>query len=316
MLVLRITLSLGMLAVLVRQVPEFEWNALVPDPTMGTAAWLIGAAGLTLVALALATLRWQTVLTAMELHGRFPRLMSHYLAGQFVSNVLPTTIGGDVLRVARVARDNGDSPGSFASVVVERLTGWLVLPAITLLGLALNPGLRELGQATTLATAIAAGTLLSLGLILVAVDHDRIGGRFAGRDGWQRFAGAVHLSVARLRRHPAAASSVLGVGLAYQLTLVVAAFMAARAMGIDEAGVTALMAFLPAVLIVQVLPISIAGFGVREGALILFFSNSALGVPQEKAIGFGILLYLLNLVVSLLGAPAFAVGNTARRLPV
>ncbi len=308
-LLARIVLSVGMLAILITQIPDFDASELVPTMDAAAVAWLSGAATLTLVGIGLATLRWRTVLRAMGLDARFRRLMSHYLAGQFVANVLPSTIGGDVLRVARVARDNGDTPGSFASVVIERMTGWIVLPAITLAGLALNGGLRELGRASAVAAAIAMTTLVGLVLILAAVDHERIGGRFADRDGWQRFAGAVHLAIGRLRRHPAAAGSVLGVGLAYQMTLVVAAFMGARAMGIDQAGITAMMAFLPAVMILQVLPISISGFGVREGALILFLSHSALDVPEEQAIGLGILLYLLNLVVSLLGAPAFAIGG-------
>lgn len=301
-----------MLVVLVIKIPDFDWRKLLPNADIGTAAWLAGAAALTLFALGLATLRWHTVLKALGLEHRFRSLFGYYLAGQFVSNVLPTTIGGDVVRVARASQDNGDSPGSFASVVIERLTGWLVLPAITLLGLALNPGLRNLGRASVVATATALITLSGLVVILVAVDHRRIGGRFADRDGWQRFAGAVHLGLVRLRRHPAMASSVLGVGLAYQLTLVLAAWMAAHAMGIEEAGVTALMVFLPAVLIVQVLPISISGFGVREAALLLFLSHSSLGVPQERAIGLGILLYLINAAVSTLGAPALAVGGGLR----
>jgi uncharacterized membrane protein YbhN (UPF0104 family) len=311
-LLLRIALSAGMLALLVTKVPDFRWQRVFPDPDLGTAAWLVGAAVLTLGALGLATLRWQTVLRALGLEQRYQSLLSHYMAGQFVSNVLPTTIGGDVLRVTRASRDNGNSPVTFASVVIERLTGWLVLPAITLLGLAINPGLRELERATTVAFGIAAVTLVGLLLILVAADHPSVGGRFADREGWQRFAGAVHLGVGQLRRRPSAAASVLGVGFAYQYTLVVAAFMAARAMGIDQARITTLMVFLPAVLVLQVLPISIAGFGVREGALILFFSHSPLGVPQEQAIGLGLLLYILNVAVSALGAPALAMGGGPR----
>lgn len=312
-LVARIALSAAMLVVLVAQVPDFRWQDVLPNAELGTALWLIGAAALTLLALGLATLRWQTVLRALGLEHRYSTLLSHYLAGQFVSNVLPTTIGGDVLRVSRAARDNGDSPGTFASVVIERLTGWLVLPAITFAGLAINPGLRELGRASLVATLIAAVTLVGLVLILAAVDHERLGGRFADREGWQRFAGAVHLGLGRLRRKPSSAASVLGVGFAYQLTLVVAAFMAARAMGIDQARITTLMTFLPAVLILQVLPISISGFGVREGALILFFSHSPLDVAQEQAIGLGLLLYVLNVAVSALGAPALAIGGGGRR---
>jgi hypothetical protein len=50
-----------------------------------------------------------------------------------------------------------------------------------------------------------------------------------------------------------------------------------------------------------------SGLGVREGAFVLFLGP--LGVAQEQAIALGLLLYLLNLAVSLLGAPAFAAGG-------
>jgi uncharacterized membrane protein YbhN (UPF0104 family) len=87
--------------------------------------------------------------------------------------------------------------------------------------------------------------------------------------------------------------------------------MAARALELPaDVGPTALLAFVPAVLIAQVLPISISGLGVREGLFVLFLQP--LGVPQSQAIALGLLLYVLNLVVSLAGAPAFAVGQRVR----
>ena len=110
----------------------------------------------------LSALRWQKVLDALEIRAQLPRLMSHYMAGQFVSNVLPTTIGGDVLRVSRLSRDTGESPGTFASVVLERLTGWLVLPVITIAGFAVNPGLRHLGMPER-AVFLVAFELLGIG---------------------------------------------------------------------------------------------------------------------------------------------------------
>jgi hypothetical protein len=147
--------------------------------------------------------------------------------------------------------------------------------------------------------------------VLLAASSTRIGGRFATREGWRRFVGAIHFGVDRLRTHPAAAANVLVAGFAYQLALVLAAVAAAQALGLRPAGLTALLAFFPAVLIAQVLPISMSGLGVREGAFVLFLGP--LGVAQEQAIALGLLLYLLNLGVSLLGAPAFATGG--RRSP-
>ncbi len=306
-------MSLVLLAVLFTQVDDVNLDAVVPTWSLRTALWLVGAALLTFVGIGISTARWQQVLSAMGIHSRWRHLFSHYLAGQFVSNVLPTTIGGDVVRVSRLARENGQTPPTFASVVLERLSGWVVLPLITLAGLFVNPGLRELGRATMLATLIAGGTLVGLVVVIVAVADSRLGGRFARREGWQRFAGAVHLGLTKLRERPLMALSVLAVGIAYQLVMVGAALMATRALEIGAVGLTALCAFLPAVLILQVLPIGISGLGVREAAFVVFLGP--LGVSTEQAIALGLLLYLLNVVTSLPGAPAFAIGPSARRRP-
>jgi uncharacterized membrane protein YbhN (UPF0104 family) len=309
-LLVRIAMSALMLALLIWRVPPIELDEVVPELTTRTVLWLSVAVVLTLAGIVLSALRWQRVLEVLGLHAGLRRLLSHYMAGQFVSNVLPTTIGGDVLRVSRLSRDTGESPKTFASVVLERLTGWLVLPLISVAGFAVNPPLQHLGRATQVALGLAFATLLALCIVLYAVADQRIGGRFLARDGWRRFAGAVHLGLDRLKREPGAAANVLLVGFAYQIVLVLAAVAAAQALGVRPAGLTALLAFFPAVAIAQVLPIGISGLGVREGAFVLFLGP--LGVPAQEAIALGLLLYLLNLGVSLLGAPAFAVGG---RLP-
>ena len=139
----------------------------------------------------------------------------------------------------------------------------------------------------------------------------RLGGRLAGNKGWLRFVGAVHLGMDRFRRHPAAALGVLAVSCAYQLTVVVASWMAAHALGL-HVGITVLLAFVPAVAIAQVIPISVGGLGLREGAFVLFLHP--LGVSSSQAIALGLLVYGMNLTVSLLGAPAFAVGPRQARV--
>jgi len=310
----RISASVAILAVIFTKIPNFNWSGLVPSWSLHNTLWLVLAAVLTLVGFVLSTLRWQSVLQAMGMKTTpLRRLFGHYVAGQFVSNVLPTTIGGDVVRVSRLAQDNGDTADTFASVVIERLTGWLVLPIITIVGFLVNPGLRDLGVATTIALAIAGSTLALLVLILVAANHPRMLGRYADRDGWQRFAGAVHTGVNRLRQRPRSALYVVAVGLVYQAVMVLAATAAAKSLGMTDVGLTVLAAFLPAVLISQVLPIGISGLGVREGAFVLFLAP--LGVPTEQAVALGLLLYALTLGVSLIGAPAFALGNRRRTVP-
>jgi uncharacterized protein (TIRG00374 family) len=287
--------------------PRFDLAALLPTWSSRSGLLLAGAVVLTAFAIVLSAVRWQKVLQALDMPTGLRRLVPIYFAGQFVSNVLPTTVGGDVLRVSRLSKDNGEPADTFASVVLERLSGWLVLPLITFLGLAINPGLRVLGQATLAALAIAAGTLTALVAVLVLADNRRFGGRFTATQGWRRFVGAVHLGVEGLRHHPLTTTWLLVVGLAYQLVLCLAALLVAEALGIGDVGLTPLLAFFPAVLIAQVLPIGIAGLGIREGAFVLFLTP--LGIPPEQAVALGLVLYFVNVAVSLIGVPSFAVGN-------
>jgi uncharacterized membrane protein YbhN (UPF0104 family) len=292
---LRIAVSLVMLAILYWRFPHFEWSEIVPEWNRATGLWLIGALIMTFLAIVLSAVRWQAVLRAMGISAKLRRLVPLYFAGQFVSNVLPTTIGGDVLRVSRLSKDNGEPADTFASVVLERLTGWLVLPLITFFGLLINPELRDLDDASAIAMFIAAGTLIALIAVLVIADHPRLGGRFSSTEGWRRFVTAI---------------GVVVTGLMYQVVLCIAALMVAAALGFGWLGLTPVLAFFPAVLIAQVLPIGIAGLGVREGAFVLFLTP--LGVPAEQAVALGLVLYILNLIVSLVGAPAFAVGGRSR----
>ena len=296
-----------MLAVLL---PRIHLASLFPSHQLSTIGWLAGGLVVYTGAVLLSTVRWSQVLQALDLRSEFPPLLSHTLAGMFVSNVLPSTVGGDVLRVTRLSAANGQRHASVASVMVERLTGFLVLPFISLVALVGNPTLLHMGQASRLALTMSLGTLVVLGLILVLVSSSRLSARLSGH-AWLSFLGDVQLGLARMRRDPGAALGVMVSALAYQLAMVAGAWMAGHAMGI-EVGWSAMMAFVPVVAVAQVLPLSVNGLGLREGALVILLAP--LGVASGQAVAFGLLLYGMNLVVSLLGAPAFAVGTRPARV--
>jgi len=294
--------------------PRIHFPSLLPRAHhLDTFAFVALGLAATLGGLVLSAWRWQRVLTVLEVPTRLPSLVSHYLAGQFVGNFLPSTIGGDVLRVSRLSSStSAPGPSSFASVVLERLTGWVVLPVLTLAGLALRPSLLGLGLASHLALLLSLGTLTLLAGILAATGSRRLAGRFAANDGWTRFLGAVHLGIDGLRRRPSAAAGILGVATVYQLSTVLAAYFSTRALGL-HLPMAAVLAFVPVVAIAQVLPLSLNGLGLREGAFVVFLGP--LGVSAGQAITVGLLVYAMTLAVSLLGAPAFAVGGRAGALP-
>ncbi|HEV7536046.1 MAG TPA: lysylphosphatidylglycerol synthase transmembrane domain-containing protein, partial [Acidimicrobiia bacterium] len=113
----RIVASAVMLGLLL---PRMHIPSLLPPGHHGdTVVYLLLGVLTTLAGIVLSAWRWQRVLAVFDADTRLPNLVSHYLAGQFVGNFLPSTIGGDVLRVGRLT-NSSDVPGTsaFASVVI------------------------------------------------------------------------------------------------------------------------------------------------------------------------------------------------------
>ena len=308
MLWLRIVVSVGLVAVLVSKRPNFD--DIVPEGHHArTFAFLALALLATLAGVVLSAWRWQRVVAAYGYEVGIGRLTLHTLVGLALNNVLPGTIGGDVIRITRLGADIDNTEVAFGSVAIERLTGFVALPLMVVIGFAIDPSLLGTGDAW-LALLIAGITLALLVSILVLAAHPKAAGRFADRTNWLRFIGAVHDGVDRLRRRPAQAAWVLVAAIAYQASVVLSIVLVATALEI-HAPDAAIIAFVPAVAMVQVLPISLNGLGVREGLLDKFLSP--LGVSTGQAVAVGLCWYGLLLLVSLLGVPPFAAGR--RRAP-
>lgn len=305
---LRISISLVILAVLISRI---DFGSALPDGA-GTLVWLVVGVLVAIGSLALAAWRWQRVLVGFDRPVGFVTLASHYFAGQFVGNVLPSTIGGDILRVSRVTTSTGSGSVAFASVVLERLTGWLALPVITVVGFALRPSLLDVRPSARLAMLVAGIAVVVLAVILYLSGHPRIAGRFASHENWMRFVGAVHLGVDRLRRDPRRAAIVVTSSLLYQASAMLVLYVVVRMLQLPVP-FAAVLAFGPAVAMLQVLPVSFSGLGVREGALVLMLEP--LGVTTGQAVALGLIWYGMILLASLLGAPSFAIGHRSKISP-
>ena len=184
-------------------------------------------------------------------------------------------------------------------------SGFVVLPLLVALGLAARPSLVRADRAWV-APLVASTTLALLATVVFLAGHPRIAGRYVGRTNWLRFIGVVHEGIDALRRAPRRAVSVLGAAFLYQASVVTSVAFIAAALDLDTP-LAALLAFVPTVAMVQVLPVSLNGLGVREGMLVLLLGS--VGATRGQAIAVGLLWAGSLLVVSLLGAPAFAAGK-------
>ena len=104
-LAVRIAVSAGLLVLLITKIPADD---VQPKNThTGTLLFLAFGLLFTFFGFVLSAWRWQRVFAVFDVHVPLRTLLAHYLAGQFVGNVLPSTIGGDVLRVSRAAKTTG-----------------------------------------------------------------------------------------------------------------------------------------------------------------------------------------------------------------
>ncbi len=302
-------ISLGMLTWLFwRIVKNDEVSKILEGWNTASIFWVIGALLLTFFSFICATLRWQRIGLALHIREPGRKMFSHFMAGQFISNFLPTTVGGDVVRVTRLTRDTGEPKNSFASVILDRFIGWPILGIISLLGFGLNPGLIDKGGGSA-ATAIfiSMGTILLFLLVSWWATHENTGKRLSKSIGILEYLSAIHIGLSALRTDPIHALQVLTTSFVMQFSSILAAGCAVEALNIHPIGLLALMAYVPSILIIQVLPISIGGFGVRETAFVVAFHT--IGVDEVQSLQLGLMLGFMNLIVSLIGAPALAFGG-------
>lgn len=278
-------LSIGLLIWLVTQQ---DWNAFLT--TLQEMRWILVllAAGLVLITQTFNATRWFTLLRAIQLPTTWWRSTQIFFAGLYVSNFLPTTIGGDVLRLGGIVAETDDRLSAGATVVIDRL--------VSMAGMALLLPFSLAYVVPTMGGAASYGTpVFILGMNWV----DRI--RPALRKVWEAFS--------LWRSKPGALAAALIASLAGVLSYLVSLLLLAHELDIDVnlaqvAGVTGLTYFM------TLLPISLNGWGVREVGVVAFYS--ALGAGTDQAVALALVSRALLMLSSLPGA--LWVGGVLQRL--
>ena len=256
------------------------------------------------MAFALQTVRWNQVLQALGYRMPFGRLFGEFLAGQFISNVLPAAVGGDIVRISRLGKEIDDNPVAFASVALERPDGWLVLPFISIMAILVAPSVRGLDDnATWIALAIDAVSLVGLVIVLAVAANRRWSEAARTATGWRKWLGTVHLGIRAILARPSSITGAVLAGIAFQVTQCLSVWMTAKALGVTDFTLIATFAFFPPTAILQNLPVGFGGLGVREFGFVFFFGRLIPAVSEEQAIAVGLVGYLIMVGTGRAGCP-------------
>jgi len=269
----------------------------------GVIPGILGAALLLLLGQAVAALRWKVVLG--DGSPRWSYLVRLYLIGGFFSLFLPTMVGGDAVRAIAASRATARPGGTVASVVIDRSLGVLALMIYAIAGMVLMPDFSiRLLQAAQLHVRGWAVALAAVALLIVVVAGGFLLRRSTRlRDGLRDAGHAARELVNSPRQLLLALTLALVVQGIYLLLWLVLA----RATALPIPPGTLLLA-VPVVTACAMLPITLNGLGVREGAWLLLLSGQ--GIPPAQIVTFSLLYFLTNLVTGVVGGLVFVVRGT------
>lgn len=273
--------------------------------------WLGVAVLLVLVDRALMAYRWVALLCTIESHRRPPMapLMRVFFVSTFVGTFLPASVGGDIVRSYSLARLNVDAGDAVASVLMDRLLGVASIFLMALAGLVLARDLAHNAAIVGGLIASAAACAATLALIFSPRTAALVarGASSLPFGSARRAVTKISDSIRKYATHSPQLLAVLACSVGVQVLRILQAFYLGRSLSID-APLAAYFAFVPLILLIMLLPVTINGLGTSQAAFVWFFARA--GVPSAAAFALSVLFVALGIVGNLPGALLYAAGSS------
>lgn len=271
-------------------------------------AWFAAAIVLLAVQAVAGAYRWRIILNRCGAVISSSRAIRFTIMSLFFSQMLPSTIGGDAGRIWLAAQDGAGWAKAIYSVAIDRIAGVLVLALIVVISLPESFAL--------IPDPLARAGLFAVGFLGVAGLIGFLG--FGCRE-WailQRFALTRHVNAVanvafNIFASAQTAFTIVILSFFVQGLSIGAAWLAAKSVASPFSFIDA-MVLIPPVLLIATVPISIAGWGVRESAMVMAFSYA--GLPQADGLLISALFGLASFALGILGGLVWLIGDH-RSLP-
>ncbi|MCP9485797.1 MAG: flippase-like domain-containing protein [Gaiellaceae bacterium MAG52_C11] len=246
-------------------------------------------------------LRWQWLLASQGMREGLPWLTRAYLVAYAAGQILPTSLGGDAVRILETSRRHPARLGGISAIVLlERALGGAATVLLGAVGFALAVGRYDVGAYLWLEGAFVLGTI-----VLAFVFFSR-GARpllrwtqpLLRRLRLERPVRSVYEGVHVFREHAPLLAGVFALTLAVQAVRILAIWATARAVGIDlSPRIFYVMG--PLFFLVLLVPFTLNGFAVREAFFVSFLGS--VGIAADPAFAAGFLFFLVTIALALPG---------------
>jgi uncharacterized membrane protein YbhN (UPF0104 family) len=294
--------SIGLLWVLFSRVDLSRlWNLA----RQASLAWLAAALLLYLAMVLSSAVRWGVLLRAQQVRLPFSFLTQSFLVATFFNNFLPSNIGGDVVRISDTAPAAGSKTLATTVILIDRGIGLLGLALMAATGatimerMAVGPiGPALLWAGFGIGAMIATPALLMPETVTKLLQPLRV----FHQDWVDARIEKLTYALTRFRETPTALAICFFGAVLVQAILVLFYLAIARSMNIPI-GFAELAVIVPVSFIVQMAPVSMNGFGVREATFGFYFTR--LGLPLESALLVSFVGAALIMLFSLTGGVAY-----------
>jgi hypothetical protein len=311
--ILQVVLSLALLAWLTSRVGLDVIASTLSDISW---SWYIPAFLLFLANVVLRAYRWYILLAALDRDVSYGRLLYLYFVGFFFNNFIPSGFGGDVVKVISLQRDQTRGAEALSSVVMDRLVGLIGSASLALAALTWNGIQLWTGHASSSVdlppTLLLITALISLGVpagfllvrqvnpLKLLARHLPFTQRITQHAGLRRLVQTIRgYSLSALLQS-------LLISLPFTLGLVAIQYSIARALSVDVPFYLFPL-FVPIIAIINALPISFNGLGMREGVYQFLFVP--VGVSSASAIAMSLAFYFLRVSAGLIGGLLYALKS-------
>jgi len=280
-------------------IQKLDWPQVWASILTAKIGWLVIALSYPFLTVAIDALRLQVLLGAISRRVAWRRLFRVNLVGLFFDNFLPGNIGSDAYRTLSLSQQYAPRE-VLTTVLLNRMLGWFGLLVLGLVGLLALQSLLPVDVFWSALFVLSAGLCLMVigfGLLVTFQRwhtyywYDRILRR------WERL--VLFTQSAGQLLAPRTLIPSLGLSFLLHAVVITATVVIAQAYGVPSEQLFLVACVAPIGFIATMLPISIAGHGVRETAFIYLLSN--FGIMPEVALAISVSLYLMVALASLIG---------------
>ncbi len=301
LVIFKLSISVGLIFFLYRNTPISDIKHLLS----GINVWYLPFIGLLLFTnTIISALKWRLFLKSDGISLPLSGLTVSYMCGTFCNLFLPSNIGGDSYRVYDIARQSSDGVRSTASVFADRLSGFVALVILSLI----SSAYVAYSYKTIAFVVLPAALFVFFCLVLFFLLNQGPLRKLLQITGLEKIEAVNRISEKFLLSMNCYGSDkrmivqVMVLSFVFQFSVITVVYLMARSLGTDTAFYY-FSAFVPLITLMEALPISIYGVGVRDVGYVFFFTQAGMGEIETRTLA--LFFMIMAICYSLIGGIFF-----------